>query len=107
MTATRRTESVEKVPVSITALEASDLAVANIKSIDDLQQLVPGLQFTVPNGFSFAFTTMSFLGTYQQVLFWPRAVQIITLLMVLFEGLGSIAAAILFEKSSHRPIHYR
>jgi cytochrome c oxidase assembly factor CtaG len=39
----------------------------------------------------FAFTTMSFLGTYQQVLFWPRAVQIITLLMVvpLFLALGA------------------
>jgi cytochrome c oxidase assembly factor CtaG len=40
---------------------------------------------------SFAFTTMSFLGVYQQVLFWPRAVQIITLLMVvpLFLALGA------------------
>jgi cytochrome c oxidase assembly factor CtaG len=40
---------------------------------------------------SFAFTTMSFLGTYQQVMFWPRAVQIITLLMVvpLFLALGA------------------
>jgi hypothetical protein len=37
-----------------------------------------------------------------------KLILIITLLMVLFEaGLGSIAAAILFEKSSHRPIHYR
>lgn len=30
----------------------------------------------------FLWVTMSFLATYQQVLFWPRAVQIITLLMV-------------------------
>ena len=30
----------------------------------------------------FAWTTMSFLGVYQQVMFWPRAVQIIMLLMV-------------------------
>jgi cytochrome c oxidase assembly factor CtaG len=39
----------------------------------------------------FAFTTMSFLGVYQQVLFWARAVQIITLLMVvpLFLALGA------------------
>ena len=39
----------------------------------------------------FVYTTMSFLGVYQQVLFWDRAVQIITLLMVvpLFLALGS------------------
>jgi cytochrome c oxidase assembly factor CtaG len=39
----------------------------------------------------FGWTTMSFLGLYQQVLFWPRAVQIITLLMVvpLFLALGA------------------
>lgn len=30
----------------------------------------------------FLYVTMSFLATYQQVMFWPRAVQIITLLMV-------------------------
>jgi cytochrome c oxidase assembly factor CtaG len=38
----------------------------------------------------FAGTTMSFLAVYQQVMFWPRAVQIITLLMVvpLFLALG-------------------
>ncbi|WP_190276742.1 cytochrome c oxidase assembly protein [Catenulispora acidiphila] len=38
----------------------------------------------------FAWTTMSFLAVYQQVMFWPRAVQIITLLMVvpLFLALG-------------------
>ena len=34
---------------------------------------------------------MSFLAVYQQVMFWPRAVQIITLLMVvpLFLALGT------------------
>ncbi|MBW8805039.1 MAG: cytochrome c oxidase assembly protein [Catenulisporales bacterium] len=39
----------------------------------------------------FGWTTMSFLGVYQQVLFWPRAVQVITLLMVvpLFLALGA------------------
>ena len=39
----------------------------------------------------FAWTTMSFLGVYQQVMFWPRAVQIITLLMVvpMFLALGT------------------
>jgi cytochrome c oxidase assembly factor CtaG len=39
----------------------------------------------------FVWVTMSFLATYQQVLFWPRAVQVITLLMVvpLLLALGS------------------
>lgn len=39
----------------------------------------------------FGWTTMSFLAVYQQVMFWPRAVQIITLLMVvpLFLALGT------------------
>ena len=39
----------------------------------------------------FGWTTMSFLGVYQQVLFWPRAIQVITLLMVvpLFLALGA------------------
>jgi outer membrane receptor protein involved in Fe transport len=62
VTATRRSESVDKVPISITALGASDLAVANIKNIDDLQQLVPSLQFAAPNGFTSAFTTIAIRG---------------------------------------------
>jgi iron complex outermembrane recepter protein len=62
VTATRRTESVEKIPISITALNDSDLANLGIKGIDDLQQLVPGLQFAVPNGFSSAFTTIAIRG---------------------------------------------
>jgi outer membrane receptor protein involved in Fe transport len=62
VTATRRTESLERVPISISALSASDMAVANIKSIDDLQQLVPSLQYAVPNGFSSAFTTITIRG---------------------------------------------
>jgi cytochrome c oxidase assembly factor CtaG len=39
----------------------------------------------------FGWTTMSFLAVYQQVMFWPRAVQIIVLLMVvpMFLALGT------------------
>jgi iron complex outermembrane recepter protein len=62
VTATRRAEDVEKVPISMTALQASDLASAGIKGIDDLQQLVPSLQYAVPNGFSSAFTTIAIRG---------------------------------------------
>lgn len=62
VTATRRSEPLDKVPISITALTGSDLKIAGIKDIDDLQQLVPGLQFAVPNGFSSAFTTITIRG---------------------------------------------
>src|ERR1700688_593599 len=62
VTATRRAESVQSVPISIEAFGADQLAMGNIKGIDDLAALVPGLQFAVPNGFSAAFTTISIRG---------------------------------------------
>ena len=62
VTATRREESIEKIPISITALSANDLTTAGAKSIADLNTLVPGLQFAVPNGFSSAFTTIAIRG---------------------------------------------
>ena len=62
VTATRREESVERIPISISALSPSDLDAAGIKSIMDLNTLVPGLQFAVPNGFSSAFTTIAMRG---------------------------------------------
>ena len=45
VTATRRSESVEKVPISINALSQDDLTAASIKSIGDLATVTPGLQF--------------------------------------------------------------
>jgi iron complex outermembrane receptor protein len=62
VTATRRAESVENVPISIDAFSEEQLAQGAIKSIDDIAQLTPGLQFAVPNGFSSAFTTISIRG---------------------------------------------
>ena len=62
VTATRREESVERIPISISALSPDDLAAGGIKSINDLNALVPGLQFAVPNGFSSAFTTIAMRG---------------------------------------------
>ncbi len=62
VTATRRAESVEDVPISIDAFGADQLALGAIKSIDDIAALTPGLQFAVPNGFSSAFTTISIRG---------------------------------------------
>jgi iron complex outermembrane recepter protein len=62
VTATRRAESVESVPISIEAFGADQLAMGDIKGIEGLSALVPGLQFAVPNGFSSAFTTISIRG---------------------------------------------
>jgi outer membrane receptor protein involved in Fe transport len=62
VTATRREESVQKIPISITALGESELVAVGVKSIEDLNALVPGLQFAVPNGFSSAFTTIAIRG---------------------------------------------
>jgi outer membrane receptor protein involved in Fe transport len=62
VTATRRAESVESVPISIEAFGAEQLAMGDIKGIEGLSALVPGLQFAVPNGFSSAFTTISIRG---------------------------------------------
>jgi iron complex outermembrane receptor protein len=62
VTATRRAESVENVPISIDAFGADQLAMGDIKGIEGIAVLTPGLQFAVPNGFSSAFTTISIRG---------------------------------------------
>jgi iron complex outermembrane recepter protein len=46
VTATKRSESVNKVAMSITAASGDDLAAAGIKSADDLGKIVPGFTFT-------------------------------------------------------------
>ena len=51
VTATRREESVEKVPISIQALNQQQLSQYGIKGISDLAAMVPGLQFQA-NGYS-------------------------------------------------------
>lgn len=62
VTATRRAESIEKIPISISAISQDELDAVGAKSIADLNTLVPGLQFAVPNGFSSAFTTIAIRG---------------------------------------------
>src|SRR3984885_14950045 len=62
VTATRRAESVESVPISIDAFGAEQLAMGDIKGIEGIATLTPGLQFAAPNGFSAAFTTISIRG---------------------------------------------
>jgi iron complex outermembrane receptor protein len=62
VTAQRRAENLQSVPISIQAFSKDQLAQGYIKSIDDISALTPGLQFAVPNGFSSAFTTISIRG---------------------------------------------
>src|SRR5580692_5364989 len=62
VTATRRDERVQDVPISIQAFGTDQLNAGFIKSIDEIAALTPGLQFAVPNGFSAAFTTISIRG---------------------------------------------
>lgn len=52
VTATRRAESVERVPISIEALNHEALTQNRIESIGDLADIVPGLQFST-NGYAF------------------------------------------------------
>jgi iron complex outermembrane receptor protein len=60
VTATRREQSVQNVPISINAIGQDELAQGSIKSIDDISALTPGLQFAVPNGFSSALPPFRF-----------------------------------------------
>ncbi len=63
VTATRREESLEKVPVSISALSQSDLNEGGIKSIDDIASITPGLQLAAPYGSAFpSLTTIAIRG---------------------------------------------
>jgi iron complex outermembrane recepter protein len=48
VTATRREESIEKVPISVAALTGEDMERAGIKDLGDIAATIPGLQFTVP-----------------------------------------------------------
>jgi len=67
VTATRRSESVQKVPISINALSQSDLSDTGAKNIADIAALTPGLQFDVPNGYASTITTVSIRGMNTQV----------------------------------------
>src|SRR3984957_3067744 len=61
VTATRRSESVEKVPISINALTQQDMADAQIKNISDIAAVTPGLVFQL-DGFSSTLTVISMRG---------------------------------------------
>jgi iron complex outermembrane recepter protein len=63
VTATRREESLEHVPISISALSQADLYAGGIKGIDEIATITPGLQLAVPYGASYpSLTTISIRG---------------------------------------------
>jgi len=67
VTATRREESIQRVPISINALSQNALAVGGIKDIADIAAVTPGLQYAVPNGYSSEITTIAIRGMNTQV----------------------------------------
>jgi iron complex outermembrane recepter protein len=62
VTATRREESIEKVPISVEALTQDELTEGGIKDIADIAAVTPGLQFAAPTGFISTLTTISIRG---------------------------------------------
>ncbi len=45
VTATKREENIERVPVSVYALSQNELALDNAKTMDDIAALSPGIEF--------------------------------------------------------------
>ena len=52
ITAQKRAESLQEVPISVTALTSDELAASNIQGQVDLPKLTPNLNFTVNSGFA-------------------------------------------------------
>jgi iron complex outermembrane receptor protein len=62
VTATRREQSVEKVPISIQALSQDAMTERGIKDIADIANVTPGLQFALPIGIVPTITAISIRG---------------------------------------------
>src|SRR5580700_1814640 len=67
VTATRREESIQKVPISVKALSQEDLDQGHVQDIADIAAITPGLQYSVPNGFGATITTIAIRGMNTQV----------------------------------------
>src|SRR5262245_7711708 len=52
ITAQKRAESLQEVPISVTALTSDELAASNIQGQVDLPKITPNLNFTVNSGFA-------------------------------------------------------
>jgi iron complex outermembrane receptor protein len=58
VTATKREENVEKVPISVYALSQNDLTLANAKNMDDIAALSPGIEFDNYSGYATSTLTL-------------------------------------------------
>jgi iron complex outermembrane recepter protein len=62
VTATRREQSIEKVPISVQALSQDNMTERGIKDISDIAAVTPGLQFALPIGVVPTITAISIRG---------------------------------------------
>jgi iron complex outermembrane receptor protein len=62
VTATRRSESIQRVPISIDAIGQNELTESGINDIADLAAVTPGLQYATPNGYLSSITSISIRG---------------------------------------------
>jgi iron complex outermembrane receptor protein len=67
VTATRREESKEKVPISVAALGQDEIANLGITNIADIAAMTPGLQFALPNGYASTITELSIRGMNTEI----------------------------------------
>jgi outer membrane receptor protein involved in Fe transport len=67
VTATRRSEQESKVPISIVALDQAALSTSGIKTISDVANHVPGIQFDATAGFGPTFTNIAIRGVNSTV----------------------------------------
>jgi iron complex outermembrane recepter protein len=59
VTATKREENIQRVPVSVYAMSQSDLTLAGAKNMDDIAALTPGVEFDNQSGY--ATSTLTFI----------------------------------------------
>src|ERR1700693_6143986 len=62
VTAARRSESIQRVPISINAISQAELTESGINDIADLAAVTPGLQYATPNGYLSSITSISIRG---------------------------------------------
>ena len=62
VTASRREESASKVPISLTAFTQKTLDENNVRSVDDIAKMTPGVQFTRNSDYSGAVANISIRG---------------------------------------------
>jgi iron complex outermembrane recepter protein len=67
VTATRREESKEKVPISVAALGQGQIANLGITSLADIAAMTPGLQYAVPNGYASTIIQLSIRGMNTEI----------------------------------------